>query len=55
MPREAEAVVSRTKPSRFFFAWAEDCQSLKKFTWWKEVGGKPYMKVQLDRALANAE
>lgn len=44
-----------------FARWIDDCGLIAlgftgpKFTWWKEVGGKPYMKVRLDRALANAE
>ena len=44
-----------------FARWIDDCGLIDlgftgpKFTWWKEVGGKPYMKVRLDRALANAE
>ncbi|EEF46699.1 conserved hypothetical protein [Ricinus communis] len=42
-----------------FARWIDDCWVIDlgfrglKFTWWKRVGGKPYMKVRLDRALAN--
>ncbi|GMH16358.1 hypothetical protein Nepgr_018199 [Nepenthes gracilis] len=54
--------MGRLKPSNVmrkcakFARWIDDFGLIDlgftgpKFTWWKEVGGKPYMKVRLDRA-----